>query len=63
MRPHRLDQLVADAVERVQRRERVLEDHRDLLAAHLAQLLVGQLEQVAALEQDLAAEAARSTRA
>ena len=35
---HRLDQLLADLVERVQRGQRVLEDHRDLVAADRAQL-------------------------
>ena len=30
---HRLDQLVADGEDRVQRRHRVLEDHRDLASA------------------------------
>ncbi len=38
--PHRLDELLADLVEGVQRRQRVLEDHRDVVAADLAQLLV-----------------------
>ena len=33
----RLDELPADRVHRVQRRHRVLEDHRDLVAADLAQ--------------------------
>ena len=56
VRAHRLHELRPDAVERVQRGERVLEDHRDLLAAHLAQLVLGQREQVAALEDHLAAE-------
>ena len=45
----RLDDLVADRVDRVQRRHRVLEDHRDLVAAHVAQPRLGQLEQVLAL--------------
>ena len=34
-----LDDLVADPVHRVERRQRILEDHRDLLAADLSQLL------------------------
>ena len=51
-----LHELVADLVERMQRGERVLEDHRDLLAAHLAQLGVVHRQQVAPLEQHLAAE-------
>ena len=51
---HRLPQLLADRVHRVQRGHRILEDHRDLVAAHLAQLRRRQLEQVAALEDRLA---------
>ena len=51
-------ELVADAVEGVQRRERVLEDHRDLLAADPAQLVVGQRDEVTALEQDRAPDVA-----
>ena len=39
---HRLGELHADLVERVQRGQRVLEDHRDLVAADLAQLVVAQ---------------------
>ena len=39
---------------RVQRGDRVLEDHRDVLAAHAADLFLGQSEQVAALELDVA---------
>ena len=39
VRAHRLGDLVADAVHRVQARERVLEDHRDVAAADLAQLV------------------------
>ena len=50
MRPDRLDDLVADLVEGVQRRQRVLEDHRDVVAADLAQLVVGRVEQVLAVE-------------
>jgi hypothetical protein len=53
----RLGELVAHAEERVQRGQRVLEDHRDLLAADLTHLLVGEREQVAPLEEHLAAHA------
>jgi hypothetical protein len=53
----RLHELVADLVERVQRRQRVLEDHRDVVAAELAHVLLGHLEEVAAVEQDLAGDA------
>jgi hypothetical protein len=52
----RLHELSADPVEGMQRGERVLEDHRDLPAAHVAQLLVGHRQQVAALEEHLPAE-------
>ena len=41
MHPDRLGDLVADREQRVQRGHRVLQDHRDPLAAHLAHLLVG----------------------
>ena len=59
-----LDELVADLVERVQGGQRVLEDHRDLLAAHLAQLRrAGIAQQVAPLEQHLAAEVRVASRA
>ena len=56
VREHGLGDLVADAVHRVQRRERVLEDHRDVAPADLAQLVGGQREQLGALEDDLAAD-------
>ena len=56
MRPDGLHELRPDAVERVQRRERVLEDHRDLLAADPAQLLLAHAQEIAAVEQHLAAE-------
>ena len=52
MRVHRLGQLLADLVERMQRRQRVLEDHRDVVAADLAKLGVRERHQIAALEQD-----------
>jgi hypothetical protein len=48
-----LGDLAPDLVVRVQAGQRVLEDHGDLLAADLAQLVGVQLEQVPALEQDL----------
>ena len=50
----RLRHLIPDREERVQRRHRVLEDHRDPLAADPPHLAVGLLEQVFALEEDLA---------
>ena len=45
--PDRLDDLVADGEHRVQRGHGLLEDHRDVRAAHLHQLLFGQPQQVA----------------
>ena len=50
----RLDDLPADPVDRVQRGHRVLEDHRDLLAADLAHRVLREAHQVAALVDDLA---------
>src|SRR5207248_6881542 len=46
-----LADLAPDRQYRVQARHRVLEDHRDLLAANLAQRGVGEADQVAALEE------------
>ena len=48
-------QLLADLHRRVQRGHRFLIDHRDLIAAHIAQLFVAHLAQIAALELDRAA--------
>jgi hypothetical protein len=56
VRLDRLRDLLADAVHRVQRRHRVLEDHPDLVAAVVLHLRVGLQEQVVALVADLAAE-------
>ena len=49
-----LHQLVADLVEGMQRRQRVLEDHRDVVAAQPAHVLVGGRQQVLAVEDDRA---------
>ena len=49
MRAYRLGDLIADAVHRVQARERILEDHRDVLAADVAHLGRRQGQEVAAL--------------
>ena len=46
--------LPADRQDRVQRGHRLLKDHADIAAAHLADLLVRKLQQVAAGKQDLA---------
>ena len=42
--PDRLDDLVADREDRVERRHRLLEDHRDLVAADRAHLALGELQ-------------------
>ena len=52
--PDRLGDLIADGEERVQRRHRVLQDHRDPLAADSSHLRLGLLHEVDALEHDLA---------
>ena len=57
----RLRDLVADREDRIERRHRLLEDQRDLGAAHLAHLALGERQQVAALEADRARR--RSARA
>jgi hypothetical protein len=49
-----LDDLVTDCVERVQCRQRVLEDHRHPLAAQPAYLLFGRRDQLVPAEPDLA---------
>src|SRR3989454_1163785 len=59
---NRLRHLIADGKERVQRHHRVLEDHRDALAADPPYLAVGLLKQVLALEADLARYDARRGR-
>ena len=52
----RLDDLVADRVERVHRGQRVLEDHRHLLAAQLAHLLALGADEFLPVEPDLAGD-------
>jgi hypothetical protein len=54
-----LDDLVADAVHRVETREWVLEDHRQVLTAHGLQLVARELQEVAAHENDLAGDVRR----
>ena len=46
MPTHVLGQLATDREHRVERRERILEDHRELPAGHLAQLPARQPQQV-----------------
>ena len=55
VRRDHLGDLVADAEHRVQRRQRVLEDHREVAAAHAPLLRLGQVEQRAALQAATAA--------
>ena len=58
VRPERLDELVADGHDRVERAGRLLEDDRDAAAADPAHLGLGERQEVGALEQDAAADAA-----
>jgi hypothetical protein len=51
-----LHQLLAHGVVRMHRRQRVLEDHRDVVAAQRPQALVAHGEDVVAVEADLAAQ-------
>ena len=51
-----LGDLEPDRVHRVQRRHRLLEDHRDLAAADLAQRAVVDADQLAAVELDRSAD-------
>ena len=56
MRPDHLDDLVADAVDGVQRAHRILEDHGDLLAADVAQLVVVEPVELSAAVVDRAGD-------
>ncbi len=53
--PGDLHELVRDPQERIERRHRVLKNHRDALAANSAHFLFGQFQEVAAAEQHFAA--------
>ena len=55
--PDRLDDLLADPVDRVQRGHRVLEDHPELVAAVVLHLGVRDLEEIGSLVEHLALEA------
>ena len=55
MDAHDFGDLLADGEHGIERGHRLLEDHRDLLAADLPELAVGEVEQVLAVEQNLAA--------
>jgi hypothetical protein len=52
VQPDRLGHLLADLLGRIQRRLRVLEDHRDRVAAQLAQLGIGEAHELVPLELD-----------
>ena len=56
VRPHRLDHLRVDAQDRIERHHRVLEDHRDAVAAQGAHLALGEFREILALVQDRAAD-------
>ena len=56
MRDDRLDDLLADPVDGIQRRHRVLEDHRDLVPADIAQARLRHGQDVLTLVEDLALE-------
>ncbi len=47
-------ELFFDGVQRVKRHHRFLKDHRDLIAAHLAQRRFRRMQQRVAVEQDIA---------
>ena len=49
-----LDDLVADGEARVERRHRLLKNHRQPVAAEVAQGLVGHVEQIETIEPDRA---------
>ena len=51
-----LDDLVADREARIERGHRLLEDHRQAVAAQVAQRLVGHIEQIEAVEADRAGD-------
>ena len=48
----RLDDLIADGIDGVETRRRLLEDHRDVFAAHLQHLLLAQAQQIAPVQKD-----------
>ena len=52
VRQDRLDDLLADRVDRIERSHRFLEDHRHLAAAQAPAFVGGEAEDVAPLEQD-----------
>src|SRR3979490_2642972 len=58
MDPQRLANLTADSQHRIEARHRLLEDHRNVVAADGAHLAVGELQQILALEADRARDLA-----
>ena len=58
VQPHRLADLPADGQHRVQAGHRLLEDHRDRVAADVAHFRLRQRQQIAALEADAAGDLA-----
>ena len=52
MRAHRLGDLVADGEHRIKAGHRLLEDHRDAIAADVAHLCGRQIEQISPIEHD-----------
>ena len=56
MRSNRLDDLVADPIERVQARHRILEDHCHLVAAKRLDVVVRHGNQLLPIEPDLAGD-------
>src|SRR5712675_2459275 len=59
MHPQRLADLTADSQHRIQARHRLLEDHRNVVAADSAHLALGELKQILSLEADSARDLAR----
>ena len=62
MRAHRLGDLMADGEHRIECAHRLLKDHADAAAAHLAHVGLAELHQVATLEQNLAGPPAAAPR-
>ena len=60
VRADRLDDLPADRLHRIQRGDRILEDHRDAAVAQLAHAGLARLHQVLAFETDAAASEAHA---
>src|SRR5262249_59704011 len=52
VQPERLAELPPDREHRIEARHRLLKDHRDVVAANAAHLLVGELEKIDAPEAD-----------